>query len=405
MAKLVEESRVALCPECERPHHFVQVRFAGGVNDAGQWQVRCGKCSTGFLIPVTNPHVSKGEFQPLASWDEEDTPPTLPSAKSVIIHNIPKSDYAPEFDLAAAPLFQCSQSGANLEPLATAALAAEIADVQDAYATAQNHLLGKRAFSGRFAVAQPPVTCSCGRTHVATFYTAFPAHGPAPSTADYLLADVSGADLEDRLEGVMSKSEVMELLSKLLVRWHLSCERVIVASPFVGHQWDKAEAKADRWGWLLAQLDPDRATLITRPQTLSTFRSLKDGDITYDLLKRLGLENKIISANVKKQDFHAKFFIGLGRDKCEVLSGSANLVHGPSVENITFRRMDRARCDLRYLEPMNLTLPAVKPWSPQHVRLTKNATGKWIASDASGWPFPPDARETAAVAPSQPEEV
>jgi len=73
-----------------------------------------------------------------------------------------------------------------------------------------------------------------------------------------------------------------------------------------------------------------RATLIARPETFSAFRTLKDGDVTYDLLKRYGLENKIISANVKKQDIYAKFFIGLATEGCEVPSGSANLLHGPS---------------------------------------------------------------------------
>ena len=179
----------------------------------------------------------------------------------------------------------------------------------------------------------------------------------------------------------------MSFISKLLIRWHLTCDRIIVASPFVGHQFDKPEQQLDRWSWLLSKLDFKRATLITRPATLSAFRNLSDGDVTYDVLKRYGLENKIISANVRKQDFHAKFFIGLAPEGCEVLSGSANLLHGPSIENITFRSIGVERCNERYIDVMNVTLPANKRRSAQYVHISQSSDGSWKPIDATGWPL------------------
>lgn len=382
------ESLVVLCPKCAHPHHYVQIRFRGGVNDTGTWRITCGKCGTSFLLRVTNPAESRAEFQIQARFEEGSATPELTWASSITVHNIPRTNYAPAFNLASAPLFRCDRSGDNLEPLAIEALISEFTGVSGAYSTAEMYLAGKTASGGHFAVAQVPFRCPCGHPHTASFYTTFRVGVGPPKEREYLLADVTGADLEDRLEGVMSKSEVMDLLAKLIIRWTLTSERVIVASPFVGHQWEKAEAKHDRWDWLLEQLDPERATLITRPATLSAFKKLGDGDVTYDLLKSLGLENKIVSANVKKQDFHAKFFVGIGPKICEVLSGSANLVHGPSLENITFRKMRRSRCDERYLDPMNVKLPAVRAFLPQFVRLFKNGAGEWAAVTAVDWPFP-----------------
>ena len=377
------ENRVALCPRCEHPHHYVQVRERCGVNDKGAWQVKCDNCRKDFTIDVTNPDQSYGPLLIIDRFDEGDSHPSLPSAKMVAIHNLSKSEYAPEFKLDSAPLYVCQASGENLEPLALASLKSEFAGITSAYSTAENYLASKSTFEIRHAVVRVRVTCPCDASHIATFFTPFVVGRGPRAIADYLLADVTGANLCDRLEGVMSKSDIMDLLSKLLIRWRLSSERIIVASPFVGHQWDKVDALRDRWDRLLKYLAPGQATLITRPATLTAFKKLGQGDITYDNLKKFGLENRIISANTKKQDFHAKFFIGVGPERCEVLSGSANIMVGPSMENIVFREMARARCEARYIGPMNVTMPKVED-RPQHfVEIRQNGDGNWTVGDVT----------------------
>ena len=75
------------------------------------------------------------------------------------------------------------------------------------------------------------------------------------------------------------------------------------------------------------------------------------------MLEEYGLESKIISAGTKKNYFHAKFYIGLSGTTCEVLSGSANLVSGQSLENITFKTYTRKECDARYLSKLNIEVP------------------------------------------------
>jgi len=58
----------------------------------------------------------------------------------------------------------------------------------------------------------------------------------------------------------------------------------------------------------------------------------------------------------KKQDFHAKIYIGANDKFAEVLSGSFNLLRGNSVENISFSRMSIEKAVNRFIEPMNIGL-------------------------------------------------
>ena len=70
-------------------------------------------------------------------------------------------------------------------------------------------------------------------------------------------------------------------------------------------------------------------------------------------------------------------------DQCEVFSGSANLVDGPSMENATFAVTPQNKVIKKYVEPLKPTLPAA-PDRPNHhlmIRLTENG---WIATTRDG---------------------
>lgn len=385
MSEIETQKRVALCPECEAPHAYTQVRFRGGVNDAGSWRVTCPK-GHAFLIDLANPSESYAAFAVDARFDAGDALPALTHAADQVVHDMPDSDYAPVFDYGAAALYRCATTGQNLELEALAALGRGLEGITEAYATAENFLCGKSAFRGRHAVARVPVPCPCGDPHVATFYCDFPSGFRGQPIETYQLADVTGVDLPDVLDGLFPKTDVMALLSKLLIRWHLTADRVIVAAPFVGTQWDNEDKRKARWSWLLAQLRPDQAMLITRAAAYKAFKDLKDGDVTYDLLQRYGLANSIVAADVRKQDFHAKFFIGLGPEGAEVLSGSANLMDGPSIENIAYRTMTPDRCLERYIAVMGVQLPPTRGRASQYV-LIEAREGRWTSRDSTGWPL------------------
>src|SRR3546814_19536320 len=82
---------------------------------------------------------------------------------------------------------------------------------------------------------------------------------------------------------------------------------------------------------------------------------MKEAWLPVDILEQFNRENKVGAAGKSKQDFHAKFYAGLSDDWCEVYSGSANLVRGPSMENTSFQRLAREAFDQRYLARMALT--------------------------------------------------
>lgn len=354
---------VAKCPKCGQPHHYSEVTFSA-VNDHGYWAVDCDNCRNRFAIIVNNPRESGGNFYVAERHEDERPPSTLAVATNVLTHNIDLNHVAHVFNYAAVPLYVCAQSGTNLEEAALAALTAEFTDVKGEYANAINLCLAGQTPDFTHVVIHIDVACTCGAHHVATYYAPFLANGAIQETAsDYLLAGVSGVDLSDRLDGLFSKSDVMALFEKLVIRWGLTAKQILLAVPFVGHQYLTREDKMATWTWLLSLLDADRSIFITRPTTLSAYKvALEDVDgLKHAMLAEYGLENRIIAANMRKRDFHAKFFIGLDDDACEVLSGSANLVTGPSIENISFRAMSAPDCQRKYIAPLNLTLPSAKP--------------------------------------------
>jgi len=104
------------------------------------------------------------------------------------------------------------------------------------------------------------------------------------------------------------------------------------------------------WDWLFKNADAERVTLITRKATWTRFRNAhNESGVSFADLERYGLQEKVVSEGETKQDFHAKFFAGVSTDGVELLSGSANLVRGPSIENISFHRMSLERFQDRYL--------------------------------------------------------
>jgi hypothetical protein len=142
------------------------------------------------------------------------------------------------------------------------------------------------------------------------------------------------------------------------------------------------------WTRLLSTVDPNLGVFVTRSKTFAEYKRVL-GDVVglnHALLDDYGLSNKLIAANMRKQDFHAKFFIGRSSNICEVFSGSANLVEGPSIENMSFRSMSAAGCTSRYIEPLKISLPPPRR-RIAHV-LVRKSDGQYNARQAEapeGW--------------------
>ncbi|MFP1133002.1 hypothetical protein [Asticcacaulis sp. W401b] len=353
------ENGVALCPSCSKIHNYKEVHYVGGINDRGHWQIKCAGCATEFLVRVKNPMESHREFAIVASFDDEidEDLPDLPFPDHSVRHTFPENDYAPDFDYEGVSLYVCEHTGDGLELAALKALTAEFKRISNQQMIAHNFLLAHRT-SSQHSIVHIDVPCTCGHNHKATFYMDLKLGiDEQPTPTDYLLADITGTGLVDRLTGVHSKSDAMAFLAKLLARWHLLHDRVLIVSPFVGYSQLSAEKRYEIWTWLLEHLSPDRAVLVTRPATFTEFKTL-EGDFAppYELLRMFGMENKLISANNKLHKSHAKFYAGIGSEGVEVLSGSANLVPGPSLENLSFGRFTPAKWQSNYESKLGIEL-------------------------------------------------
>ena len=365
--------KVAKCPHCKAPHDYVEVRFPVA-NDAGYWNIDCQACDKPFIIELENPRESAASYYVSERHEVAYEGPADCVATEIVAHDLNLNRTTHRFNFDAPPLYLCQQTGNNLETPARQALVGELDAIKAAYYVAISYALKGGTPDYQHVVVHIDVPCDCQAPHTATFYARFLTNGDIQASPDeYLLAGVSRSDLPERLDGLYSKSEIMAFLEKLIIRWHLIADQIIVASPFVGHQWLSKEAKMSTWTWLLSMLDPRKSVFITRKLELTTYKKvLEDVEgLNHEFLSEYGLESKLVSADTRRQDFHAKFFIGMAEDRCEVLSGSANLTTGPSIENISFKAISPKACHDKYIAKINVALPAKPNLTKAFVLVTK----------------------------------
>jgi len=380
---------VALCPSCESPFHFTQTEFFVE-NDGGGWTVVCPECNKNFKFPVLNPQESSTKDQwrvtPFYDWPGGNI--DTPIAAEIVTHDLPKTKLDWKYDLSTAALFRCRRNSADLDAAAYSLLHSERDNLEREWRKVENWLLARGSGGGHTdkILVQVDVPCKCCNTHQATFYAKTRLGASATPLADRcLLIDVESASLEDRLNCLASKTETMDLLEKLLIRWHATADRIILATPFVGHQFMKSTEILGVWDWLFKNADAERVTLITRKATWTRFRNAhNESGVSFADLERYGLQEKVVSEGETKQDFHAKFFAGVSTDGVELLSGSANLVRGPSIENISFHRMSLERFQDRYLNVLKKPMPGLLP---------RQNLGDALSLKNGSWTFTPLPKE------------
>jgi hypothetical protein len=370
----------AKCPYCGQPHHYVEVSFHFE-NDRGYWEVDCSKCKQIFVVELNNPKESGGK---LYKQIKEKREGQFAGDRSIVAHEVAKYDIdlnqnTWNFNYSAASLYQCAKTLADLECPAKSELEKSLNGILSAYRNAQNNLTS-RGPDHDYSIVRLPVKCLCGGKHTATFYMRLlmdPDNGPT-TASDFLLADVSGAKLDETLDGIVSKDDAMDLLEKLVIRWNLLAEQILIVSPFVGTTYTSSAKQLVIWEWLLGMLDSAKSVFLTRGATWTGYKKAMDEDgIPVDLLEKFGLDNKLVAMDIRKQDFHAKFYAGISEYGCEVMSGSANLVRGQSVENIGFRTMDKTKFDERYIERLKLkkAFPVPKKGSKYWVLIDETLDG------------------------------
>lgn len=376
------------CPHCGSPKLYNEVLFSA-TNDPGYWVVACGKCSQQYWVELGNPEDS----YPRADVIEVGFDAYIGSvvkATEKALTNIPPHQVEHVFDREALAIYVCQKADVALEAAAYEALDASFKAVGAQYANAANMACANyRAVpDSDFAVARVQAPCACGDAHFATFYCEFKTNEWAPrDLSDWHLADISGCDLSEALDGLFTKTEIMQALEKLVIRWRLIMDQTLVAAPFIGHQYLKPEQKLSVWKWLIDLLDPKISVLLTRGKSFAAYKQvLQDVDgLDHSALEEFGLASQLIAADTKKHDFHAKFFVGVSSQACEVLSGSANLVKGKSIENIAFRGMSHATFKRRYLDKFKVkAMPTPQVRTSHFVSIAQDDHGNWLYCPRTG---------------------
>ena len=372
------------CPNCQYPHSFTEVIFIAE-NDTGVWEIECNQCDNIFFLKVANPDESY--FHPnYLIKDRHSNIEGCEFANDIIEYNIDLNEQNSVFNYSGIPIYLCDENDSNLELKAKNALEQNLGDIKKQYVAAINYCLGNRTPNYEFVVIKLKIDCDCMREHIATYYCKFLLNGTIQESLDeYLLADITSTNLEDNIDGLFSKNEIMTMLEKLIIRWNLFKDKIFIAAPFVGHQWLKKGDKLSTWKWLLSRLDHKKTIFLTRKATHTSYKNLlKDVDgLDHGFLEQYNLENKIISAEVTKQDFHAKFFIGMSEGISEVMSGSANLVTGPSIENINFKRLSRKKIESKYMNKLKIDVPKVSSVNRHWIEISY-LDGKWQARSREG---------------------
>ncbi len=86
-------------------------------------------------------------------------------------------------------------------------------------------------------------------------------------------------------------------------------------------------------------------------------------------------------ANAKPQEWRS-IYIGIG-GQCEVFSGSANLVDGPSMENSSFAVASYDQVIEKYLDPLKLSVPEAPDRADHHLMIGPTEDG-WKTTIGDG---------------------
>ncbi len=358
------------CPTegCNSKIRIGEERFVGGVNDKGGLVIQCSSCEILIPVRVKNPLdatnvISGGEV--IDKWYEE-----IQNENDILKkHNIPPERVAlverllaidfddtielPEFRTIDIPAF--ADSNFNYEVLAYQKLEEHNDEIVQYYDTYKNgfYLQGKETCMWSTIFIDYEVA---GKSQKACFAKTIRNEKDLNPDNLYLIGH-SNVDFKYRINGIYSKTNCLNFLERVLNRWRYVADEVLIVVPFIGYSFsDKSlpEVK-ELWEWLQQNMDVDKTKLVTRKGTYNLLkRAQSKTGIDYNLLVEWGLLEPLFDSMEKGEmpffeRSHAKYYVGVFKDKVEVLSGSFNIHKGPSFENVTFETYSKEFFLERYL--------------------------------------------------------
>ncbi len=358
--------RIEQCGHCGNNIRINIVNFIGGINDYGGMIIKCEKCNCFSHINCKNPFESsvlKGGVKE-DCWDKEitsirDIVKKYPSCKPttnglVVFDNINEKEI--NYNYKNYHIHYCNVCGEEIETIAEKDLASKKKYINASFQSAMNYILANRTPNFEDLIIKTNSKCRCGNEINFYFHTSFKANGTlSPNYQEMVLSSTSVEIMIDKIDGIYSKTDCIRILEKFLLRWSGIMNKIIIVTPFIGHQWMSDGQLIELWEWIKNYTNQSKTTLITRTATLNKYkRACKEKSIDIDLLSFYGINNKVIEKMTKKQDFHAKIYIGANQKRAELLLGSFNLLEGKSVENLSFKSISIENLMSKYITPMGI---------------------------------------------------
>jgi hypothetical protein len=336
-------------------------------DEGGVMVGKCSTCDKCFSINVTNPEFSefangalkKDYYFKRDGKEKEYLYKNLLNTISRVQGDSKLKQYCLNYVYDNYPLYVCKQCSVNLEHLSLEAFKENFSLFQQEHnnyvSWSLKNALGQ---SPEYIIIKLGFRCSCGEECKVVFFKKY-AETNHLDVNEFSICNILGArNIDERImSGVYSKDTCVSWLYKLIPRWTLLFDKVYIITPFVGHQWLKSDKLMDTWLELVNRLDHKKSKILLKYGQFSSFRKAysKENNVSYETLSEFDLGADLLSELKQTNDFHAKIYCGISQTRCEVFSGSANLVKGKSMEVMHFNVFDEfSKFNEAFLIPLGI---------------------------------------------------
>lgn len=376
---MITKSVKCINKKCKEVFHVPECRIAGGINDKCAITIRCDKCGKEMEIPVLNREYHWGgeNYSVVSSRD-------IDSAEEWhrLLHEAAgRTAVVSSYEDINMPLHRWSlREGKSLwkdvnydyELSASCALKSASTEVHNTLGSCQNACLANVAGYGWCRHMFVEQHYRIGRKKLCAIWAKDIEKCEDISTDNLYMIHHSRTN--GLIDGIYSRDLSLLHLERLLVRWRMLCDRVVVATPFIGYdfKWSKEREKKELiglWHLLNGLLDMDKTMFYTRDTTYySLKKNQKELDIPADVLKEWDLMTNLqrIVDNPKtrgrmKEQFHLKVYAGIFSDRVELYSGSYNVQLNETLENMYLRNIPRDKFKQNYMDVMIDTFQYEEP--------------------------------------------
>lgn len=345
---------------CDNVFDVADIHYRGGINDKGGLIVKCNKCGCYSAVAAENPgeHYGVGGGTIEDKWDDEYPADYFNSKYKIkdvgeqlmIVGDVIPAR-KPVWELSPHPFYA---DDFNYEEEASRRLLENTDAINDAFRVYRNYYLkGRDTVEKSFVVINYP---NGSKNYRAIFSKQIGSERDLCMEGLYLIHH-SDMDLERHIDGIYTRNEAIVFLERCLNRWSALSSEVIIATPFIGFNFNKKQKEevVRLWNWLDANTNMEKTRFVTRKATFTLLeQSQNQEEVTFDVLKEWGLLGDLQNTGTNGemnffQKFHAKFYAGIFCDRVEMLSGSFNIHTGEFLENLTFRTYDKLHFKENYI--------------------------------------------------------